>query len=124
AVYVLEQQHPGDFLSRHPRPQTHWKEARDGIEVEARFGREDDPYDPIAQLREATVELRVRRSGVPEEVHVDRLRMKEWTASELDAAICLSGAFDVVERHGEFGLDAPFDATPASWRMISVLRVR
>jgi hypothetical protein len=39
-------------------------------------------------------------------------------------AIRFSGAFDVAERHGAFLLDAPLDATPASWRMISVLGAR
>ena len=43
----------------------------------------------------------------------------EWTF-----AVAMSGAFDLVEQHGDFAIDAPFDETPESWRMISVLRKR
>jgi SAM-dependent methyltransferase len=120
-AYILEMTHPGDFLTATPRAISHWSEARDGLEVETWWGTPGDPYDPIAEIREARVEMRVRR-GAREEVHVDRCRMREWTAAELDAAVRLSGAFAIAEQHGAFSLDQPFDATPASWRMISVLR--
>lgn len=120
-AYILEMTHPGDILTCTPRVKTSWTESRDGLEVETHWGSPDDPFDPIAQICEARVEMRVRK-GAREEVHVDRCRMREWTATELEAAVRLSGAFEIAEQHGAFSLDAPFDSSPASWRMISVLR--
>jgi SAM-dependent methyltransferase len=121
--YILEMPHPADILAHaHPtRTGSHWTMERDGIEVETRWGSAEDPYDPIAQVVEARVELRVRTGG-REELLVERCRMREWTAGELEAAVKLSGAFEIAEQHGEFALDAPFDATERSWRMITVLR--
>jgi hypothetical protein len=99
-----------------------WTETRDGIEVETRWGLPDDPFDPIAQIRTESVETRVRAPGRPEEVHRTKVRMREWTATEMEAVIRLSGAFEIAERHGRFERDAPFDDAPGSWRMILVLR--
>jgi SAM-dependent methyltransferase len=121
-VYILEMPHPGDFLrSQKARAGSVWTMKQDSIEIEVRWGSPDDPYDPIAQILEARVELRVR-DGTHEEVHVDRCRMRDWTASEFEAVVRLSGCFEIAERHGDWALDAPFDDSPASWRMLSVLR--
>ena len=122
--YIVEMSHPADFLTPKPRVKTQWTARRDGVEVETTWGRDDDPYDPIAQVKEATVEIKVRTNGGAVETHLDRIRMKEWTASEFDAAVRLAGAFEVAERHGDFAIDAPFDSSPRSWRMISVLKKR
>lgn len=119
-AYILEMPHPADLFGRDPRATRTWTAERDGIAVETRWGSPDDPFDPIAQIVEARVEMRVRK-GEAEEVYVDRCRMREWTATELEAAVRLSGAFDFAERHGAFALDAPFDSSKESWRMISVL---
>jgi SAM-dependent methyltransferase len=124
-AYILEMPHPSDFLRpRGPAPKENaWTERRDGIEVEVRWGSEDDPYDPLAQILEARVRIAVR-DGVREEIHNDTCRMRDWTATELEAAVRLSGAFEIAEQHGAWTLDAPFDSSPASWRMITVLRRR
>jgi hypothetical protein len=44
-----------------------------------------------------------------------------WTATELTAAIRLSGGFAVAARYGDFDADTPVEA-PDAWRMILVLR--
>jgi SAM-dependent methyltransferase len=119
--YVLEMPHPGDFLTREPRAKSTWTHSRDGLEVETQWGSPEDPYDPITQIGEARVEYRVR-DGKKEEVHVERCLMRDWSATELEAAVRLSGAFEVVEQHGAFALDAPFDTSEESWRMITILR--
>jgi SAM-dependent methyltransferase len=122
-VYIIEMPHPADFLTGRGRTSPPWSAARDGLEVEVRWGRPDDPYAPLTQTLDALVEYRVRR-GDQVELFRERTRMREWLASEFEAAVLLSGAFETVERHGAFELDAPLDSSEASWRMIQVLRRR
>lgn len=121
-VYIVEQPHPGDFLVDPHRHGTRWTVERDGLVVETTWGRPGDRYDPITQTCDATVEITARSRDGRVETRTDVVHMKEWTACEMDAAILLSGAFEVTARHGDFALDAPFDASPESWRMITVLR--
>jgi hypothetical protein len=44
-----------------------------------------------------------------------------WTATELDAAVRLSGALEMVAQYGDFDGDVPLSA-PEAWRMITVFR--
>ncbi|HEY0839910.1 MAG TPA: class I SAM-dependent methyltransferase [Vulgatibacter sp.] len=123
-VYVLEVQHPRDFVGRGARPtgvSRPWQVDRYGLQVETRWGSPSDPYDPVRQLFDAKVEIRVT-DGEHEERIEDRCLMRDWTFGELQAALRLSDSFDLAEMHGDFEADAPFDAE--SWRMIAVLRRR
>lgn len=123
-VYVLEIQHPRDFVGRGARPSgvsRPWRVDRYGLQVETSWGSPSDPYDPIRQTFDAKVEIRAF-DGEREERIEERCLMRDWTFGELQAALRLSGAFDLAEMHGDFAADAPFDAE--SWRMIAVLRRR
>lgn len=123
-VYVLEVQHPADFVGRGARPtgtSQPWTVERYGLEVRTRWGTPDDPYDPLRQVFEAHVELRVRGPEGEEILH-ERVPMRDWTRTELEAGIRLSGAFELAEVHGALAADAPFDTSPESWRMVLVLR--
>lgn len=120
-AYIVELPHPGDFLQEPRQRQTHWSVRRDETTVEVSWGHPDDPYDATTQVHDALVEFRVRR-GDQVEAYRERTRMKEWLAPEFEAAVRLSGEFEIVARHGDFRLDAPFDDTEQSWRMIAVLR--
>jgi len=122
-LYIVELPHPIDYLGEDlARAGSHWTQERDGITVETTWGHHDvDPYDPITQIVEASVEMRVR-GPEGEEVHRDLVRMKNWTACEFEAVVKLSGAFELAARHGAFKADAPFDNTRESWRMICVMR--
>lgn len=125
-VYVLEVQHPRDFVGRGARPSgtsQPWIVERFGLSVRTRWGTPEDPYDPVRQVFDAQVELRVH-DGVREEVFHENVPMRDWGFGELQAAIALSGAFDLAELHGDFAPDAPFDGSDESWRMILVLRKR
>ncbi len=123
-VYALEVQHPADFVGRGPRPtgtSQPWTVERFGLEVRTRWGTPDDPYDPLRQIFEAHVELQVRGPEGEETIH-ERVPMRDWTRTELEAGVRLSGAFELAEIHGALEADAPFDSSPESWRMVLVLR--
>jgi SAM-dependent methyltransferase len=123
-VFVIEFQHPKDFVGRGARRtgvSKPWTSRRGELEVEVRWGSPEDPYDSIAQIFEPTVELIARENG-HEQRFVERVRMRDWTKTELDAAARLSGAFEIAAMHGDYLPDAKLDDSDESWRMIAVLR--
>jgi len=123
-IYVTEQSHPFDHLTDDRPVHSDWVRERGDVEIETFWGKKDDEFDPTTQVRVAQVEMRVRRGGREERVIRETCRMKVWLAPEMEAAIRLSGAFEIVERHGGWRLDSPFDDAEDSWRMIHVLRAR
>lgn len=123
-IFILEIQHPKDFVGRGSRRSgvsQPWKMSKGALEVEVRWGTENDPYDALAQIFEPTVEMIARENGKEQRL-VEKVRMRDYTKSEIEMAVAMSGAFEIAEQHGDFSLDAPFDNTDASWRMITVLR--
>jgi SAM-dependent methyltransferase len=124
-VYVIEMAHPNNFLGRSARPlgigvARPWTVKQNDLEVTMTWGTPDDPYDAIAQIFDARVEIRAF-DGKTEQSFVERCAMRDWTKTELEAAVQLSGDFRIAEVHGDFAVDAPFDESPESWRMIVVL---
>ncbi len=124
-VYIIEQSYPGDYLFRAKGNHSRWSQRRGPISVRTTWGRSDDRFDPATQIRDYQVELRVRE-GEREEVLREVCRMKIWTATEMEACIKLSGAFEIAARYGGFAAGYPFgaDAEPAPWRMITAQRPR
>jgi SAM-dependent methyltransferase len=119
-TYVMEMTHPRDFLGRGARESgisPPWRQERDGLSVETTWGHANDPYDPIAQLFEAHVELRVTSARGSELVR-EVVPMRDWTATEMDAAVRLAGGLRIAGRHGDFEQDVPLDGSSASWRML------
>lgn len=121
-IYVLEIQHPRHFVGRGSLPVDSmrcWRSEGLGLEVEARWGSSDDPYDPLRQLFDAKVEFRVWDED-GEHRFVDRCVMRDWSLGELEAAVGWSGAFEIAALHGAFEGDAGLG--PESERLIAVLR--
>jgi SAM-dependent methyltransferase len=124
-VYLLEIQHPRDFVGRGARsgaPHAQWTMARWGLEVQTRWGSPDDPYDPLQQLFGARVEMRVRGPDGEQRL-VETVPMRDWTWTELQAAVRLSGRFEIAGAYGDFAPDVTLDDEGA-WRMILALRRR
>lgn len=119
-TYVMEMTHPRDFLGRGPRASgvsAPWREERKGLVVETTWGHPDDPYDAVAQVFEAHVELRVTSERGAEVVR-DVVSMRDWTATEMEAAVRLAGGLRIAARHGDLAPGVPFDCSDASWRMV------
>ena len=119
-TYVMEMTHPRDFVGRGARStgvSAPWREEHDGLVVETTWGHADDPYDPVTQIFEAHVELRVTSERGTEFVR-DVVRMRDWTATEMEAAVRLAGGLRIAARHGDFDGGVPFDGSDPSWRML------
>ncbi len=123
-AYVIEQNHPAQYLGRRALVDLEWTERdpETGLEVWIRYEDPGARLDPITQIASVTVTTRVREPGRPERRLVDETRLRVWLAGEMEAAIRLSGAFAIAARHADFEPDAPFDDGLESWRMIHVLR--
>ncbi|HEU5161083.1 MAG TPA: class I SAM-dependent methyltransferase [Streptosporangiaceae bacterium] len=118
-VYVIEMSHPADRLTERARSSSTWRVARDGEQIDVRWGEPDDALDPITQIVEDHVTITVTAGGATRKIR-GIVPYRFWTATELEAAIRLSGSFEVAGRYGDFA-DIGVD-DPAAWRLITVLR--
>jgi SAM-dependent methyltransferase len=120
-LLICEMSHPADFLTRDPRTNTEWETTRGDVTVRLRWGTASDDFDPITQVRQTRVRTEIWRAGqqqISEEVVAER----RWTATEVEAAVRLSGNWETVARYGALSVDQPFDNDDTSWRMIHILR--
>jgi SAM-dependent methyltransferase len=122
---IMEMSHPRDVFGSSPITSPDWTMSSDGEQVRVRWGSPDgepDEFDPVTQITQTRVRIDYTAPDAPPFSATEAQPSRAWTACDVEAAVRLSGEFDV---HGQFGsfnglaLDAP-DA----WRMITVLRKR
>lgn len=120
-LYVMEMSHPADFLAGTPKTQDRWRLTRGARQVDVRFTSPLGGFDRATQVWRCNLSVRVTHGGQTRVLR-ERMTLRRWTATELEAAARLAGTLRVVERHGSFDVDAPFGTgDPSEWRMISVL---
>jgi hypothetical protein len=118
-VYILEMSHPADRLSDRARASSAWRVECDGERADVRWGEPGDALDPITQIVDDHVTITVTAGdGAPREV-TGVVPYRFWTATELEAAVRLSGALEIVARYGDFADVGIGD--PEAWRLINVL---
>ncbi|REF01141.1 class I SAM-dependent methyltransferase [Thermomonospora umbrina] len=119
-LYVLEMSHPADRLTDEPSTGTAWSVERDGTRANVRWGAPGDRIDPITQVVREHVTIDVARADGTVEVIGGVVPYRFWTATELTAAVRLSGALEIVAQYGDFTGVGPGD--PDAWRLITLLR--
>ncbi|MDX6744958.1 class I SAM-dependent methyltransferase [Actinocorallia sp. A-T 12471] len=131
-VYILEMSHPSDRLGRGSSTTTSWTTERDGTTADVTWGSLDDPLDPLTQMVDDHVVIRVTepptRPGGPYRVRTAEgvVPFRFWTATELQAAVRVAAlehpetALEIVAQYGDFSDIAP--TAPEAWRLISVFR--
>ncbi|GAA1569104.1 hypothetical protein GCM10009678_59860 [Actinomadura kijaniata] len=118
-LYVLEMSHPRDRLGDDPSVSTAWTVERDGVRATVRWGEPADRLDPVTQIADDHVTMVIEEAGTTRVIR-DMVPYRFWSATELAAAVRLSGALEPVARHGDF---ADVDLRdPKAWRMITVFR--
>jgi SAM-dependent methyltransferase len=117
-AYVVETQHPADGFRPGSRTDTEWTTERDGVRVHLRWGRGDEPMDPLTQVSQTLVSLDVEGLGGVQRIE-EVMAQRFWTRDELTAAARLAG-LAVSAQYGDFA-GGPLDG-PRAWRMITVLR--
>lgn len=120
-LHVMEQTHPADVLGSTGMTLAEWDAEGDGLAVSVRWGAEDDRVDPVTQVRQTSVELRID-DGTGVRVVRDRVPERQWTLTEVVAAVRLAGELDVAHLYGAYrDIDV---SDPKAWRMMTVLRRR
>jgi hypothetical protein len=120
-LYVMEMSHPADFLAGSAKTQDRWRVTGGGRRVDVRWTAPVGAFDPVTQVWDNRISVTVTEGG-RRRVLRDRVRLRRWTATEVDAAVRLAGGLELAERHGSFDADAAFgEGGPEEWRMISVL---
>lgn len=121
-LYVLEYTHPRD-CSMQSYGDFRYVGRRNGVEVEVTWAIEPPVVDLVAGTAEVVIELRVNDRGQQLRV-IDSAKERFLLPQEIVLLAELSAAFDVVGWHGDFDLNQPLDMSPASRRMIGILRKR
>jgi SAM-dependent methyltransferase len=114
---IIEMSHPADRLGDTPRVSNAWTVEKDGLSAHVRWGEPGDELDPITQIVRDRVTIAIDGGEVIEGVVPYRF----WTATELTAAIRLTGGLTVEAQYGDFDPEVTL-GSPHAWRMITLLR--
>ncbi len=119
-IYLFEVTHPRDCsmwnYGRHA-----YRGERNGTKVEILWAVNDPVPDPLTQIAEVQTILRVTENGKTTD-YPDCARERFTLPQEFIALIKLAGGLEVVECYGDFVQGLKMDNSPASRRMIFVLR--
>jgi SAM-dependent methyltransferase len=121
-LYVLEWTHPRD-CSMQRYGDFRYEGRRDGVAVQVTWAIEPPVVDLVAGTAAVVIELRVDDRGRPLRM-IDTAKERFLLPQEIALLVERSAAFDVVGWYGDFDLAQPLDMSPASRRMIVVLRKR
>jgi SAM-dependent methyltransferase len=114
---IIEMSHPADRLGDTPRVSNAWTVEKGGLSAHVRWGEPGDELDPITQIVRDRVTIAVDGGEVIQGVVPYRF----WTATELTAAIRLTGGLRVEAQYGDFDPEVTL-GSPHAWRMITLLR--
>ncbi|GAB2831872.1 class I SAM-dependent methyltransferase [Actinoallomurus bryophytorum] len=114
---IIEMSHPADRLGDTPRVSNAWTVEKDGVNAHVRWGEPWDELDPITQVVRDRVTIAIDGGEVIEGIVPYRF----WTATELTAAIRLTGGLTVEAQYGDFDPEVTL-GSPHAWRMITLLR--
>lgn len=119
-IYLFEVTHPRD-CGMWNYGSYKYEGERDGTKVEIIWAVNDPVPDPITQIAEVETILRVTEKDRVVEFR-DKARERFTMPQEFMALIKLAGGLDVVDIYGDFVQGLRMDNSPASRRMIFVLR--
>lgn len=119
-IYLFEVTHPRDCSIWNYGSHA-YRGERDGTKVEILWAVNNPAPDPFTQIAEVQTILRVTENGKTTD-YPDTARERFTLPQEFMALIRLAGGLDVVDCYGDFIQGLKMDNSPASRRMIFVLR--
>lgn len=119
-LYLIDLTHPRD-CSPYNYGQFAYTGECDGCRVRIDWAINDPAADALTQVARVAVRMTVDDNG-EHHVYEDMANERFLLPQELIALVRLSGCFDVLAWHGAYHVAQPFDASPASHRMIAVLQ--
>jgi ubiquinone/menaquinone biosynthesis C-methylase UbiE len=122
---IVEMSHPRDAFDADATTSSDWTMSSGDEHVHIRWGSPDgtpDDFDATTQVTQTRVSIDYSAGNGSSVAVTETHPSRAWTATEFEAAIRLSGEFDVVRQFGSFSGVAL--NSPEAWRMITVLRRR
>jgi hypothetical protein len=93
-----------------------------GTKVQVEWGSDDDPFDPIAQVHQTRVTMKVKENGRKRKTFTFTDPYRIIPYQEFMLLIECSRKFRYLGSYGKFDLRKKMDNSKASWRMIAVLQ--
>jgi SAM-dependent methyltransferase len=121
-IYILEMSHPRDVFSVGKSTQSSWESERGETRVSITWGGPDDPFDPITQVTQTTVDLKFSTRLIKQ--FTETASQRCFAVNELDALVRLEGSFEWITTFGAMDQSTPFNNEKRAWRMVPVLRKR
>jgi SAM-dependent methyltransferase len=119
-LYIIDLSHPRDCSSQN-YSNHRYAGQRDDIAVEIIWPASDTEFDLIDGVAHVEVEMRVNDHG-QELIISNTMDERMLIPQDIHLLANLSGALQVMGWYGDFDLSQPLDDSPASRRMIAVLR--
>jgi SAM-dependent methyltransferase len=120
-LYILEMSHPRDVFSAGASTVNSWDTERDGLKVSLEWGHKDDFFDPITQITNTTVNMKIFTEIYEDQV-LETAPQRCFTFNEFKALVLAEGNFELIKVLGAMDLDISFSNEKAAWRMIPILR--
>lgn len=120
-LYVLEMSHPRDVFSVGVSTVNAWDTERDGLKISFEWGHKDDFFDPITQITNTTVNMKIMTETSEDQV-LETAPQRCFTFNEFKALVLAEGSFELIDVLGAMNLDVSFSNEKKSWRMIPILR--
>jgi SAM-dependent methyltransferase len=121
---ILELPHPRETFTMVDCTRNGWEVPfEDGSErvLHIVWGDEDDAFDPIRQVRDFTVEMKVLGgAGTQEQGVKEIVPLRQYTAQEIDVLATIAG-FQVVGMYGALFQDVSVNDDDQAYRLVCVL---
>jgi hypothetical protein len=122
-LYVLEMDHPAHLFTGPGEKLIEWTRNTDEGSVGVKIESGGDPFDPINQVLDQRITLRISEGeGDACRKVTDRAPVRLVSYQELQLLVQQSGVFELVASFGDLLITQPFDNSPGSRCMVPVLR--
>ncbi len=120
-LYIVENNHPRDFVGDERFKPSRWVESRDDMRVETTWRARVPRISFVEQLYDVEARYKVERPGQPPFTLTSMATLRMTFPQELAAAAERAG-LELAAWYGDFSLDVPLSDDDASWRTIAVFR--
>ncbi len=120
-LYIIEMNHPREFITNEPSTTNSWIESDGAIEVEVDWDNERSKVDLLTHIITTRPIIKVRDGKKEFTIEMEE-KFRVFLFQEIVHYIQCSEQFELVNFFGSFRFDKPLDDTKDSWRMILVLR--
>ncbi len=120
-LYIIEMNHPREFITNKPSTSNSWVELNEDIEVEVDWDNERSEINLLTHIVTTRPIIRIKDKKKQLTIKMEE-KFRIYLYQEILHFVKCSEHFELVNAFGSFRFDKPLDNTRDSWRMILVLR--